>query len=88
MTITDTASVEPIATGLLPPIRLSLQDRCDRCGAQAFVRVSILNAEGLGSELLFCGHHFSKNAEQLTARATHIQNQTDSINPDSSASPK
>jgi hypothetical protein len=33
---------------------LSTIDRCDRCGAQAYVRV-VLGASG--GELLFCGHH-------------------------------
>lgn len=29
-------------------------DRCDRCGAQAYVLVS-----GLNGELLFCSHHYN-----------------------------
>ena len=33
---------------------LTAVDRCDRCGAQAYVRV-VLGASG--GELLFCGHH-------------------------------
>lgn len=33
---------------------LSTLDRCDRCGAQAYVRVVL---ESSGGELLFCGHH-------------------------------
>ena len=33
---------------------LTTVDRCDRCGAQAYVRV-VLGASG--GELLFCGHH-------------------------------
>lgn len=28
-------------------------DRCDRCGAQAYVRATLAN----GGELLFCAHH-------------------------------
>lgn len=35
-------------------------DRCDSCGAQAYVRV-VLN----GSELLFCGHHANKHEAKL-----------------------
>ena len=30
-------------------------DRCDRCGAQAFVKVDIAS----GGDLLFCGHHYA-----------------------------
>ncbi|WP_026550802.1 hypothetical protein [Arthrobacter sp. Br18] len=29
-------------------------DRCDRCGAQAYVRAVLQSS---GGELLFCGHH-------------------------------
>ncbi|MDO5753949.1 hypothetical protein [Arthrobacter sp.] len=34
--------------------QLTTLDRCDRCGAQAYVRVVL---ESSGGELLFCGHH-------------------------------
>ncbi|HEY9388616.1 MAG TPA: hypothetical protein VIR27_02460 [Mycobacteriales bacterium] len=37
-------------TSLAPP---SAGDRCDRCGAQAKVRVVLPG----GGDLLFCGHH-------------------------------
>jgi hypothetical protein len=40
---------------------LSPHDRCDRCSAEALVRVT-----GISGELLFCGHHYNKvmdNAE-------------------------
>lgn len=33
---------------------LTVKDRCDRCGAQAYVSVTHHDWE---SELLFCGHH-------------------------------
>ena len=33
---------------------LTAADRCDRCGAQAYVRVVL---ESSGGELLFCAHH-------------------------------
>ncbi len=32
---------------------LTVADRCDRCGAQAFVRATMTS----GAELLFCAHH-------------------------------
>ena len=41
--MTDTLTVEP----------LTAIDRCDRCGAQAYVRVSMPT----GGELFFCAHH-------------------------------
>jgi hypothetical protein len=34
---------------------LTSSDRCDSCGAQAYVRVS-----GVSGELTFCGHHYTK----------------------------
>ena len=34
---------------------LTAHDRCDACGAQAYVR-----AKGVSGELLFCGHHWEK----------------------------
>jgi hypothetical protein len=35
--------------------KLTANDRCDGCGAQAYVHV-----QGVAGELMFCGHHFSK----------------------------
>ena len=37
---------------LLPPT-LTAQDRCDRCGAQAYIKATL---PGIG-DLLFCAHH-------------------------------
>jgi hypothetical protein len=34
---------------------LTAEDRCDRCGAQAYVSVT-----GVNGELMFCGHHYNK----------------------------
>lgn len=47
------------------PAQLTAQDRCDQCGAQAYIRV------GVGSsELLFCAHHGHKYQEKLTSIAS------------------
>jgi len=35
--------------------KLTLNDRCDSCGAAAYVKVT-----GVTGELLFCGHHYNK----------------------------
>lgn len=51
---------------------LTAADRCDRCNAQAYVRV-VLNE---GSELLFCAHHYSKFSVSLKAAARSIQDET------------
>lgn len=42
-----------MTTSVISP-QLTTIDRCDRCGAQAYVRVVL---ESSGGELLFCGHH-------------------------------
>jgi len=34
---------------------LTANDRCDQCGAQAYVSVT-----GVNGELMFCGHHYNK----------------------------
>ncbi|MGM0385134.1 MAG: DUF7455 domain-containing protein [Actinomycetota bacterium] len=50
---------------------LTAQDRCDACGAQAYVRVD-LDA----GTLLFCAHHARKHAEALAKVATSIHDET------------
>jgi 4-hydroxyphenylpyruvate dioxygenase-like putative hemolysin len=54
---------------------LSVADRCDRCGAQAFVRV-VLRA----GELLFCGHHARAHGPGLQAVAVVVEDGTGAIN--------
>lgn len=51
--------------------RLSAADRCDACGAQAYIA-----AEVNGSELLFCAHHGRKYEEKLRAVATSWHDET------------
>jgi len=53
--------------------RLTAVDRCDRCGARAYVRVVLPNA----LELLFCAHHNRQYASALTKIAVEIHDQTD-----------
>jgi hypothetical protein len=43
------------------PAQLSVTDRCDRCGAQAYVLVRLQS----GLDLLFCAHHYAKHADAL-----------------------
>lgn len=40
---------------------LTVADRCDRCGAQAFVRARLAG----GFELLFCAHHGREHLNKL-----------------------
>lgn len=55
--------------------KLAVSDRCDRCGAQAFVRVTL---DG-GSSLLFCGHHFKEHEVRLRAVAVDVVDETKTI---------
>jgi len=53
---------------------LSVADRCDRCGAQAYVRVTLPSGE-----LLFCAHHYRAHAPKFADVATHIHDETDRL---------
>lgn len=59
----------------LEATRLSAADRCDRCGAQAYVRATLPG----GSALLFCNHHWLVGRERLLELATSIQDETDRL---------
>ena len=54
---------------------LTASDRCDRCGAQAFVRVTLPT----GGTLIFCGHHARKHEEKLKLIATEYIDETDRL---------
>ena len=65
-------------TGAMAPIKpLSALDLCDRCGAQAYVRVVLPG----GGELLFCAHHGRQHSEALARVAVEIQDETDRLAP-------
>lgn len=51
---------------------LSAADRCDRCGAQAYLRVELAS----GLELLFCAHHAREHDEKLREIAVNVQDET------------
>ncbi len=51
--------------------RLTAADRCDSCGAQAYIA-----AEVNGSELLFCAHHGRRYEEKLRSVATSWHDET------------
>ena len=57
---------------ILEATPLNAIDRCDRCGAQAYVRATLLS----GGELLFCGHHAKEYAEKLKPVSKSIQDET------------
>jgi hypothetical protein len=50
-------------------------DRCDACGAQAYVQI-----KGVSGDLMFCGHHFQKvDGEKLRAFAFEIIDERDRL---------
>lgn len=55
--------------------RLSAVDRCDRCGAQAYVQVELME----GSELLFCAHHARQYSDKLYEVALVIYDETERL---------
>jgi hypothetical protein len=64
-----------VTTAVAPGPSLTAEDRCDRCGAQAYIRVE-LNS---GGELLFCAHHGREHADRLRAVAFNIHDETDRL---------
>lgn len=54
---------------------LQASDRCDVCGAQAYIRVELA-----GGELLFCAHHGNANKEKLAPLMTSWHDQTEELN--------
>lgn len=53
---------------------LTALDRCDACGAQAYVRAGFTTGE-----LLFCAHHAREYAPALTEAAQVIQDETERL---------
>ncbi len=53
---------------------LTAADRCDRCGAQAYVRVVLASGE-----LLFCAHHARAHGDAFADLAVHVQDETDKL---------
>jgi hypothetical protein len=51
---------------------LTAMDRCDRCGARAYVRVLLPSC----LELLFCAHHNRQYTPALTKIAVEIRDET------------
>lgn len=51
---------------------LTAMDRCDRCGAQAYLRVELQS----GGELLFCAHHAREHGDKLKEIAANVVDET------------
>jgi hypothetical protein len=64
-----------VSTPVIEIAALTAADRCDRCGAQAYVRVTMAS----GYELLFCAHHGKEHADKLKQVALKIHDETERI---------
>ena len=64
-----------MTAAMAPTKPLDATDLCDRCGAQAYVRV-VLHGSG---QLLFCAHHNRQHAEALAKIAVEIQDETERL---------
>jgi hypothetical protein len=53
---------------------LTAADRCDICGAQAFIRVVLATGD-----LVFCGHHGTANKDKLKPIAISWQDETSKL---------
>ena len=67
--------MEDTATPVETPVNaLTAEDRCDVCGAQAYIRVTLATGE-----LLFCGHPGNANKEKLQPIALKWQDETEKL---------
>jgi len=64
-----------MSTTTIEDVALTAADRCDRCGAQAYVRVTLQG----GGELLFCLHHSKEHSDRLKQVALKIQDESSRI---------
>ena len=56
-------------TMAIDDLPLTAQDRCDGCGARAYVRALLPS----GTELLFCGHHGTAHRAALLDAGAELQ---------------
>lgn len=61
-----------MTTAVAPSAPLTAEDRCDRCGAQAYLRVEL----HAGGELLFCAHHAREHGDKLKEVAVNVVDET------------
>ena len=70
---------EAMPTALLAlAVPMNALHRCDRCGAQAYVRVVLHTRQ----DLLFCAHHYRQHAPALAKVAAGIQDETQRLTAD------
>lgn len=72
-----------MTTALAPSSALTAADRCDRCGAQAYLRVELQS----GGELLFCAHHAREHGDKLKEVAANVVDETHKLSGSPAAGP-
>ena len=73
-----------MTTALAPRTPLTAADRCDRCGAQAYLRVELAR----GGELLFCAHHAREHGDKLREIAISVHDETDKLSDTPATAPE
>jgi len=56
---------------------LTSLDRCDACGAQAYLRLELAGSR----ELLFCAHHSRAHEQQIRSIAVSVHDETSDLDP-------
>lgn len=72
--MTEESTVENETIAGTEQVALTVADRCDACGAQAYVRVGLATGE-----LLFCLHHANENKAKLQPIAISWHDESDKL---------
>ena len=72
-----------MTTAVATSTPLTAADRCDRCGAQAYLRVELLS----GGELLFCAHHAREHGDKLREIAANVVDETHKLSTTPASAP-
>ena len=64
-----------MTTALARPTTFTASDRCDRCGAQAFVRALLTSGD-----LMFCAHHGRSYGPALEQVALLVEDGSGALN--------
>lgn len=73
--MTTATAATPTTTTPADAAPLTAHDRCDRCGAQAYVRATLPG----GTELLFCGHHGNEHRPNLLVAGAALHDETEKL---------
>ena len=83
-TVTDRSRNEAEVTTAVASTPLTAADRCDRCGAQAYLRVELQS----GAELLFCAHHAREHGDKLKEIAVNVIDETHKLTTTPASAPE